>query len=775
MKLKPRDLRWVCSPRGLEAEDLGHEITPLAQERAARAIELGLSMVEEGFNIFVVGEEGTGKKRLVLEKARAKAKEMPVPWDWCYVHNFKDPKRPRAMALPPGVGRRFMEDMEAFVGHLKEELPRAFESKQYEEKAKEITEQYNRQKEELLRQLAKMAEIAGFSLKYTPTGIALFPLMGGQLIKEEKLLEDPRLREFVDSKRREIEPIVSDYLKRIREIDKKLFQEIKRLREEVALFVLNSFLEDLYAKYRKYPEIEEHLHQVKEDILKHIDLFLQLQSSSENPFLSLQIEKNLAKYTVNVVVDNSHLKCAPLIYEKNPTYSNLFGKIGLRAEFGMYVADFTQIVPGSIHRANGGILVLNLRDVLVNPGVWPTLKKALKYREITVQPYLEELGLSHPVSSLVKPEPIPLKLQVILLGDPFLVNLLFSLDPEARRLFKVRAEFVDRVKNTPRARKAFSLTVKSIAKEKGLLPFSPDAVARLLEYSSRLAQDKEKLSLKIEKLADVMAEASHYAKREGEKAVGSRHVERTLKERVFRWNLVEERLLELIEEGVLVVEPEGERVGQTYGLSVVDFEEFSLGRPVRITASAFVGTKGIVSIEREAELSGKIFNKAVFTLAGYMGNRYGGTRPLALSASISFEQSYSHIEGDSASLAELLALLSAVSQVPLKQGVAFTGSVDQHGRVQAVGGINEKVEGFHKVCRLLGVKGTVVIPSSNVRHLQLDPEVVRSVRKGNFEVEAVSSVDEAIEIASGMKAEEFHKRVAQRLDEFYRISRRRKG
>ncbi len=771
MELKPQELRWICDIEELKSVISGEvteELVSTAQPRAKRAVEFGLEIESDGFNIFVAGPEGIGKRTLIMEKVRERAKDRPVPNDWCYVYNFANPQSPKAISLPAGIGKEFREDMKNFIEHLKEELPKAFESKEYEEKAKDIIEKSKEEKEELLKQLNKMAELAGFALKFSPTGIIMIPIIGGQLIPEEKLLSDPSLREYVDKKRKEFEPILSDFMRKLKDIDKKTQSELKKLRENVALFVINSFIEDLLEKYKEYPQAKKHIEEVKDDLVKNIDLFLQIPASIENPFVMLQIEKNLSKYQVNVIVDNSETKHAPVIYETNPTYSNLFGRIALRAEFGVYVADFTQIVPGSIHRANGGFLILRLVDVLINPGVWYALKKALLHKEIVIQPFLEELGIPHPISTIIRPQPIPLDIKVILLGDKLLFYLLGLVDPEFKRLFKVKAEFDETCENTPQMRAIFASTLKEIAKKEELKEPSIEALGRVMEYSSRLAEHKGKLFLRMEKILDVIREANLYAQKEKSEVIEKKHIEKAINEYIFRSNLIEEKIKELINEGTIIVDLEGERVGQINGLSVIDLGDYSFGRPSRITATVFTGEKGIINIEREADLSGKIFNKAIFILSGYIGGKYGRKQPLTLSASIAFEQSYSKIEGDSASVAELLALLSSISEVPIRQHIAVTGSIDQFGRVQPVGGINEKIEGFYKVCKVKGVKGEVIIPKRNVKHLNLNDEVIKAVERGDFKIHAIETVDEAIEIATGIKADKFHRKVLSKLKELHK-------
>ncbi len=772
MELKTEHLRWSCNVSELEKalSEVQQEIASVAQPRANRAVDLGLEITSDGFNIFVAGPEGIGKRTLVMQKVKEKAKEKPCPNDWCYVYNFANPQAPKAISLPAGIGKEFKEDMKNFIEHLKEELPKAFESKEYEEKAKNIIEKNKEEKEELLKQLNKMAELAGFALKFSPTGIIMIPIIGGQLVPEEKLLSDPSLREYVDKKRKEFEPILSDFMRKLKEIDKKTQNELKKLREDVALFVINSFIEDLLEKYTPYPQAKKHIEEVKEDIVKDIDLFLQIPASLENPFVMLQIEKSLSKYQVNVIVDNSETKHAPVIYETNPTYSNLFGRIALRAEFGVYVADFTQIVPGSIHKANGGFLILRLIDLLFNPGVWHALKRALLHKEIVIQPFLEELGIPHPISTIIRPQPIPLDIKVILLGDKLLFYLLGIVDPEFKRLFKIKAEFDETCENTLEMRAIFAATLKSVAEKEKLRIPSSDALARLLEYSSRLAEHQEKLHLKMEDILDVLREANFYAEKEKNNKIEKKHIDKALKEYKFRSNLIEEKIRELIKEGTIIVDLEGERVGQINGLSVIDLGDYSFGRPSRITATVFTGEKGIINIEREVDLAGKIFSKAVFILSGYIGGKYGRKQPLTLSASLAFEQSYSKIEGDSASVAELLALLSAISEIPLRQNIAVTGSIDQFGRVQPVGGINEKIEGFYKVCKITKNRGEVIIPKRNIKHLNLDEEVVEAVEKGEFKIHAVETIDEAIEIATGLKADKFHRKVLSKLKELHKYA-----
>ncbi|MEO0278156.1 MAG: ATP-binding protein [candidate division WOR-3 bacterium] len=772
---------WKCDPREIEMylketpeKRSEFELTKYAQKRAVRALEVGLEIKSDGFNIFVAGFEGTGRKKLVLDTIKEKAKNLPPPHDWCYVYNFSNPQAPKAIKLPPGKAREFQEDMKQFIENIKTELHQAFESKEYEEKATQIIEKTKEEKEELTRRINRMAEMSGFALKFTPTGIMMIPVIDGRIISEDRLLVDPILREQVERRRKDFEPLLKDYMNKIKEIDKKVAEELRKLREEVALFVINHFIEDLFHKYKDLREVYEHINEVKDDIIKNLDLFLHIPLATENPFLMLQIEKSLSKYQVNVIVDNSSLECAPVIYETNPTYSNLFGRIALRAEFGVYVADFTQIVPGSLHRANGGFLVLRVLDVLLNPGVWHTLKKTLSHKEITIQPFLEELGIPHPISTVIRPMPIPLDVKVVLIGEPHIFYLLGFFDPEFGRLFKIKAEFVKDIDNNAESRKIFAITINAIAKKEKLKPPSPDGIAGILEYAARLAENQEKLSLDIEGIMDIMKEASFYAEKNNSETIDREHVEQAIKERMFRNNLIEEKIREMIREGKIVLDLEGVKVGQINGLSVIDLGDYSFGRPVRITARVFAGDKGLINIEREVDLAGKIFSKAGFILSGYIQGKYGRNYPIGFSATLAFEQSYSIVEGDSASVAELLAILSAISEIPIRQNIAFTGSIDQFGNVQPVGGINEKIEGFYRVCKLFEKPAIVVIPSRNKRNLQLMLDERKALEEGELIIYCIDTIDEAIEIATGMKAEDFHREVERKLRKLRKTNLRKR-
>jgi len=788
-KVSFEDLRWICSPEEFSFSHTGEvEVKELflGQKRARKALSFGLSLDKSGYNLYVAGPEGVGKTSYVLQLLKTLCKLKEIPCDWCYVNNFSNPQNPIAISLPPGKGKHLKEEMSNLIETLKKELPRAFESKDFEEKLHEVTEKGRKVREEVLAELTSLAEEKGFTIKFSAAGVVVLPLIGGKVIPEEEILKNAYLRDLIEHRRKEFDPILKEYVRRLKAIDKEIQQQTVKLKEEVARFVVNHHMEEILEEYSEYPKVKKYLEDVKEDLVKNSEIFLQFPAARENPLLMLQLERALSRYYVNIIVDNSSLTCAPVVYETHPTYTNLFGRIGWRAELGVYVADFQQITPGSIHKANGGFLVLKVLELFRNIGVWNALKRALTHKEISIQPLIEELGFPHPVTTL-RPEPIPLDIKVILIGERIHYHLLMALDPEFEGLFKVKADFDTVVENTPENRKEYADLLAFLIHKEGLLPLDASAVAGVLEHSTRLSEDKKKLSIQLGKIMDLLRESSFWAQQEGREVVTISDVEKALDEKIYRINIMEEKLRELIKRGTILIHTEGKEIGQCNGLSVIDLIDYSFGRPNRITARAFVGEKGIINIEREADLSGKVFNKAVFILSGYLGHQYGRGKPLSLSATLAFEQSYSLVEGDSASAAELAALLSAIAEIPLKQCLAVTGSVDQRGIIQPVGGINEKIEGFYYCCKEKGFTRDqgVIFPKANIDNLQLRKEVIKSVENGEFHLFAVSHIDDVIRLLTDMEPgqrgpegefppDSFHRKVEEKLLYFREVLQKKK-
>lgn len=774
-ELAPEQLRRTCDPESFSFGTTAElPLTPeiIGQPRATRAIEFGLEMDRPGYNIFVLGPGGTGRTTTIQRFLMERAAREPTPDDWVYVHNFRQPRSPRAIRLPPGLGTRFRDDMAALVAELRRTIPRAFETDTYREARRQIEQRFQAAQEELLRQLDAQARERSFAIVRAPSGLALVPLKDGRPIPQEAFQALPEEEQQAYAARySELEGVAQQTVRRLQEQEREAREALRKLDQEVAAFTVGHAVEELKARYADYPEVGEYLEEVRADIVERVEEFKQEETPAppgtapSNPF---------QRYLVNLFVDNSAQQGAPVVVEPNPTYPNLVGRMEYEMRMGVPVTDFTLLRPGALHRANGGYLVLQARDVLSNPLAWQALKRALSEGFVRIEDY------TPPLVSVVglDPEPIPLDVKVILMGSPFLYYYLYAYDEEFRELFKVKADFSTEMDRTPENEHLYALFIRARCEEEGLRPFDRTAVARVVEYGSRLAEDQDRLSVRFGEVTDLLREADYWAGKAGRAVVTGEDVERAIAERIYRANRVEEEVRRTIREGVLMIETDGAVVGQVNGLSIYAAGDHIFGRPTRITARIYVGRSGVVDIQREVKLSGPTHGKGVLTLAGYLGGQYATGQPLTLSASLSFEQTYDEVHGDSASLAELYALLSALAEVPVRQGIAVTGSVDQWGRVQAVGGVIHKIEGFFRVCKERGLTGDqgVIIPEANVRNLMLDPEVVQAVAEGKFHIYPVRTVDEGVEVLMGIPAGErdergqfpegtLHARVLARLRE----------
>lgn len=752
------ELRHSSNPAEFGFETTA-EIPPIddviGQERAMRAIEFGLSIKNHGYNLYVSGKPGTGKNSIVKAIVKRISKVRPSPEDWCYINNFKEPDRPRAIKLPSGTGRGFARDMDRFIELMMTEIPKVFESKEYEEEKVGIAEGLEKAKEALFAETGRRCLELGFQLSITHTGIVKTPLFKGRPM-EPKDMEQiaPNERRDMEERERRVDAEIRDFLAKARQLDKEAHEKLHDLNRRVAHFAMGHALDDLRERYgRMNPRIPDYLSEVEEDILNNLREFLGQTPETPFPVEGMDRVGLLDRYKVNVIVDNSRTKGGPVVDEANPTYNNLVGRIERKAKFGVFYTNFTMIKSGSVLQANGGYLLLNALDVLRNPFSWDALKRIIKKREVKIEDLGEVYGFT---TGGIKPEPIPVSLKIIMLGSPWLYHLLFSYDEDFREIFKVKADFDTQTDDGSDEKMRYARFITGLAASEGLIHFHRIAVAEVLDHAVRLAEKKGKLSLRFSDIADLVREASHWASKDGSSVVEGRHVEQALEEKKYRSNLIEERIQELLSDGTLMVDVSEAAVGQVNGLSIYDLGDFSFGKPTRITARVYLGKAGVVDIEREAKLSGRIYNKGVLIMSGYLGGRYAQDRPLSLSASLAFEQSYGEVEGDSASAAELIALISAISEVPVRQGLAVTGSINQKGGLQPIGGVNEKIEGFFAVCKNRGLTGDqgVVIPRANVKNLMLKKEVVEAVESGKFHVYAASTVDEAIEILTGMPAGE---------------------
>jgi len=766
-KLRAEELRPTVDPASLSirtTQDAQPVEGIIAQPRATAALQFGLDVRQPGFNVFVAGVAGTGRLTAVRSFLEERSKTEPRPDDWCYVHNFKDPYHPRALRLRAGQGREFAADMRLLIERIRQEIPRIFESDQYAARRDAIAQEFNRRREQLITRFGERAQQAGFLLQATEFGFVLLPLMGGQPLSDQAFLALPEpVRESIRQRREMLEAELKEVLKEIRRLEREAHEQLHQLDRTAVLQAVGGLFEDLIEKYQDNEGVVAYLKDVQEDIIQNWQVFRSPPQVPPVPTAPPGVPPGMPfapallpfrKYEVNVLVDNSETVGAPVVIEDNPTYQNLFGRIEREPQYGVLYTDQMMIHPGSLHRANGGYLVVPVEELLVNPFAWPSLKRALQTGLIDIEDLTEKIGFI--AVKTLHPEPIPLNVKVVLIGTPLIYQLLYLLDEDFGELFKVKAEFDTLLNRDDSAHRLYTSFLCMLTNKENLKPLDASGVAKVIEYGSRLAEDQQRLSTRFGLIADVVREAHFQAERAGSQYITTDHVRKALDFRVYRSNLIEERVREMIARNVLLVDTEGEKVGQVNGLSVVMLGDYAFGRPSRITATISLGREGVVDIEREARLGGPIHTKGVLILSGYLAAKYAQDKPLSLAARLVFEQSYSVVEGDSASAAELFALLSAIAGVPLKQSIAVTGSVNQRGEIQAIGGVNEKVEGFFDVCRVKGLTGDqgVIIPEANVQHLVLRDDVVEAVRQGKFHIWAIRTVDEGIEILTGLPAGE---------------------
>lgn len=765
--LTPEELRHSFDPDQFNfqsTEDLPPLEGTIGQERAITSIEFGLGIETHGFNLFVAGRPGTGKNTSVREFVDQRAKNEPVPCDWVYVYNFDDPLRPIAIRLSPGRATEFAEDMDQVISTARIELPRAFESENYEKRKAETMQGIQQKRDAIFTGLQQQASTLGFSIEMSPIGIVTVPLSEGKPLGREDFEKLPdEEKEQVKEKSNQLEQTINQVVSRMRQLEKEAQDRVRDLDKEIALFAVGHLLEDLHYKYMaceadvECKSILDYLQKMQNDIVEHVEDFRQTERRQQGPMpqipgLTEATEASFDRYKVNIFVSNKDLKGAPVVMENNPTYYNLLGKVEYRARFGMLTTDHNLIRAGALQRANGGYLIIQALDVLTSPFSWDGLKRALRAREAKVENIGEQYGIVPTASP--KPEPIPLDVKVIVVGNPYIYYLLYQMDEDFRKLFKVKADFdIEMDRNEPHVYQYAQFISKQCRKHE-LKHFDKSAVAKIVEYGSRLIEDKDRISTRFIDISDIISEASYWAGQNGNKHVTARDVDNALEHKEYRSRMIEDKIQRLIEECVIMIDSEGLVTGQANGLSVYSVGDYTFGRPSRITCRTAIGRGGIIDIQRETEMGGPIHSKGVMILNGYLTGTYAQDKPLALSATIAFEQLYEGVEGDSASSTELYTLLSSLSGLPLRQEVAITGSVNQRGEVQPIGGVNRKIEGFFEVCKAKGLNGSqgVMIPHQNVRHLMLKDEVIQAVRDGKFSIWPVATIDEGIEILTGIPA-----------------------
>jgi lon-related putative ATP-dependent protease len=763
-------LRWRCDPSLLpvgttDAIEPCQEI--IGQDRALEAIRVGLDIESIGYNIFVTGLTGTGRFttiKCVLEEMEVKGK---IPNDLCYVNNFKNPDMPHMLILPAGQGNAIKKEMENLVESLKKKIPLIFENETYLNKKKEVVERYRNKQAELFREFEKKVNKEGFTLvqiqmgPYSRPGI--FPLVEGNPVNIEQLdamVEEGKFKkedlERMKAKQTELVNELETIFKETRKSEKEIKEELTALDNEVISPVVKDSISDIKEHF-DHEKVRHYLDEVQEDILANLHRFREKEETPASPIPGLVFQTpadSFTEYSVNVLVDNSETKGAPIIVETTPNYRNLFGTIERVVDrSGVWKTDFTHIKAGSFLRANGGYLIFNALEALVEPGVWPAMKRTLKNQVMEVQTF-DPFYLF--ATSALKPEPIECTTKIIMIGDSYIYHLLFSMDDDFKKIFKIRADF-DSVTNKDSEKiRQYLAFIRKICDDEKLRPFDQSGMAAVVEHGVRLAGRQKKLSTRFHLIADLLREANYWAMKDGSEVVKDSHVDKAIERKVYRMNLVEEKIQEMIDEGTILIDSDGRVTGQVNGLSVYNLGDYMFGKPSRITVKTSMGKGGIINIEREAEMSGPTHNKGVYILAGYLRGKYAQDKPITMTASICFEQSYGGVDGDSASSTEIYGMLSSLSELPLRQDIAVTGSVNQKGEIQPIGGVNEKIEGFFSVCKAKGLTGKqgVMIPHLNIEDLMLRKEVVEAVREGKFRIYPVRTIDQGIEILTGVEAGE---------------------
>ena len=761
-ELKSEELCRTCNPEDLGFEttaDIKEEIKIFGQDRASEAIDFGLNISHPGYNIFVLGPTGTGKREIIQHYFKEKAKSDLTPSDFVYVHNFDNPDQPDAIRLEPGIGVELQNDIDDLIEEMQTALSAAFESEEYQNRRQAIFETFKEKQATLFGELQEQAEEKNLAMIKTPSGIAFAPRNEeGVLLAEEvnKLTEDQR--EEIKNKIEGLQKDLQKILQQIPNWQREVKEKIKELNKEMANFAIGGLINELHIKYQEHEEVIHHINNIKERIIENANEFMPDDGQEPTSFIKVISQRSdsqtvlMDKFKVNVVIDNKDCEGAPVIYENNPTYPNLIGRVEHYAQMGALMTNFRMIKPGALHKANGGYLILNARKLLNQPYAWEGLKRALQSKEIEIESIGQALSLISTVS--LKPEPIPLNLKVALVGDRMLYYLLVQYDPEFAELFKVQADFETEVEWDVKNQTLFAKMLATMIKKQNVKPFTNKAVARIIEESSREASDKKRINTRLQDLNKIIIESNYWSENANHDTVKVEDVQSAINAKIQRADRLREKFQESILRNINLISTEGTEIGQINGLSVVSLGSFSFGKPTRITAQTSLGKGQVIDIEREVEMGGPIHSKGVMILSGFLKGRYAQDVPLSLSASLVFEQSYGGVDGDSASSTELCALISSITQVPLKQNLAVTGSINQLGQIQAIGGVNQKIEGFYDICKKRGLTGDqgVLIPTANEKHLMLRKDVVKSVEAGEFHIFPVSHIDEGIQILTGIPA-----------------------
>ena len=758
-ELNYKELKNICNPNTFKFEttdELDGLDSIYGQDRGIKALEFGLSVDAKGYNLYIEGPSGVGKTMYAKKYITKLASKKKVPDDWCYIYNFKVPNEPIAVSLPAGSGKEFKSDMDIFIEDINKDIKLTFKNEDFEKQKALMQNKFEQKKSSLLEKLNKSSLKSGFEVKATNNGVYMMPVIDGKAIEEEEFNKlDDDVKKTFEENSAVVQNQIIEAINQIKVLEKENDKKIAEWQSNIALITINAHINPLKAKYKKNKKIVDFLDNIKTDILKNIALFIADEPKNiKQPQGATKQEdiKPWLNYRVNLFVDNSNLEGAPVIMDSNYQYHNLFGKLEYENQFGMLKTDYTMLQPGLLHKANGGYIILQAGDLLANQICYDTLKKALLVKELNIENNMEQR--SYMVMISLKPEPIPLNVKVLLLGDANIYHTLLALDPEFKKLFKIKAEFEESAPRTDSNILKLANFVHSFSKKEGMLPLDKGAMAKVVEYASRVADDKEKLSTKFNEIGEIIAESSTWAKISKKKIVTADFIDKTLAERIERVKKYDSRYLEMIKEDTLLINTSGYETGVINGLTVMTIGDYCFGKPSKITANTYMGKNGVINVERETDMSGPTHSKGVLILSGYLGETFAQDFPLSLTASLCFEQLYNGVDGDSASSTEAYAILSSLSGIPINQSLAVTGSVNQKGLIQPIGGVNEKIEGFYQVCKERGLNGEhgVIIPIQNVRNLHLSDEVISSVKEGKFHIYAISSLDEGIEILTGVPA-----------------------
>lgn len=756
-ELSYKSLKNICNPNNFKFEttdDLDSKDLIYGQDRGIKALEFGLDVEAKGYNLYVEGPSGVGKTMYTKNYVNKIAAKKKTPDDWCYIYNFEEPNEPIAVSLPAGKGKEFRDDMNSFIQDIKRDIKLTFGNEDFDKQKSLMQSSFEQKKNALLEKLNKQSMKSGFQVKTAQNGVYMMPILNGKTIEEEEFekLDEKTRKQFEENSIKVQEQII-EAINQIKVLEKENIKKIEEWQSNIALITINSHVNPLKTKYKKNIKIAHFFDCIKSDVLKNLSLFVKDEvPETKAQTLKQEIVKPWLNYRVNLFVDNSNLTGSPVIMDSNYLYHNLFGKLEYENQYGMLKTDFTMLKPGLLHKANGGYIILQASDLLANPICYDALKKALLVKELNIENNMEQR--SYMVMISLKPEPIPLNVKVLLLGDSNIYHTLLSLDPDFKKLFKIKVEFEETAPRTDVNITKLAKFVHSFSEKENMLPLDKCAMAKLVEYTSRLSDSQDKLSTRFNEVGEIVAEASTWARLAKKKLVTSEFIEKTLAERIERVKKYDSLYMEMIKENTLIINTDGAEVGVINGLTVLSIGDYTFGKPAKITANTYMGKNGIIDIEREIEMSGSSHSKGVLILSGYLGETFAQDFPLSLTASLCFEQLYNGVDGDSASSTELYAILSSLSEIPIKQSIAVTGSVDQKGHIQPIGGINEKIEGFYQVCKQRGLNGEhgVIMPIQNVKNLNLSDEVINSVKEGKFHIYAISSIDEGIEILTGVPA-----------------------